>query len=49
MKKMSTAFTTVSDKLKQLKEAESDLSGSEAEEESSPLISSMMTVSNSPN
>jgi hypothetical protein len=35
MKKMSKAFSTVSDKLEQLKEAESDLSGSEAEEESS--------------
>jgi hypothetical protein len=35
IKKMSKVFTTVSAKLKQLKEAESDLSGSNAEEEAS--------------
>jgi hypothetical protein len=34
-KKMSKVFTTVSAKLEQLKEAESDLSGSDAEEEAS--------------
>ena len=34
-KKMSKAFTTVNTKLEQLKESESDLSGSDAEEESS--------------
>jgi hypothetical protein len=35
IKKMSKAFTTVNAKLEQLKESESDLSGSEVEEESS--------------
>jgi hypothetical protein len=35
IKKMSKAFTTVSSKLEQLREADSDLSGSDAEEEAS--------------